>query len=199
MKVECLREFSYHMIDASRQAIRRHFLGHGLVQRNGGEGVGKQNLIVENLFTKAEPEIKVDGIVLILEIEMIQAIDVHTGIGHLGSALLQHKSLSFRGFKFVAAFDNDPAKIGKMMPSGIKVEDMNELIQTVEDLDIQMGVITTPPKAAQGVADRFLEAQVNAILNFSPTRIWVPDCCLVENIDFTVTLDVLTYNLLHGI
>ncbi|HIJ20063.1 MAG TPA: redox-sensing transcriptional repressor Rex, partial [Deltaproteobacteria bacterium] len=61
----------------------------------------------------------------------------------------------------------------------------------------EIGVIAAPPSAAQKIADLFLEARVNAILNFSPIRISVPECCLVENIDFTVMLDVLTYKLNH--
>ena len=121
------------------------------------------------------------------------------GVGNLGSALLQHDDLPARGFKCIAAFDNDPDKIGKSMPSGLKIRDIRELNQVVEELNIEIGLITTPPQAAQGVANLFLEAQVNAILNFSPTRIRVPDCCLVENIDFTIKLDMLTYKLRHEI
>jgi redox-sensing transcriptional repressor len=117
------------------------------------------------------------------------------GIGNLGSALIQHQNLRDRGFRCVAAFDNDPHKIGKTTTLGLKVNDIRALEQTVKDLDIEIGVITTPPSAAQHVADLFLKAHVNAILNFSPARIRVPDCCLVENIDFTVKLDILTYKL----
>ena len=117
------------------------------------------------------------------------------GIGNLGSALIQHQNLRDRGFRCVAAFDNDPRKIGKITNSGLKVKDISGLEQAVKDLDIEIGVITTPPSAAQRAADLFLKAHVNAILNFSPTRIRVPSCCLVENIDFTVKLDILTYKL----
>ena len=67
--------------------------------------------------------------------------------------------------------------------------------ETIRDLEIEIGVIATPPGAAQSVADLFLEGHVNAILNFAPARIIVPDCCLVENIDFTVTMDILSYKL----
>ncbi|MBW1782285.1 MAG: redox-sensing transcriptional repressor Rex [Deltaproteobacteria bacterium] len=115
------------------------------------------------------------------------------GVGKLGSALLQHHNFSARGFKCVAAFDNAPDKIGKTLASGLKVRDIDELDEAIEALDIEIGVITTPASAAQKVADLLLDANVNAILNFSPTRISVPDCCLVENIDFTVMLDVLIY------
>ena len=117
------------------------------------------------------------------------------GIGNLGSALMHHQNLPARGFKCVAAFDNDPDKIGKTTATGQRIMDIRELGPAVTELGIQIGVITTPPLAAQSVADLFLMSQVNAILNFSPTRIRVPDCCLIENIDFTVKLDILTYKL----
>ena len=120
------------------------------------------------------------------------------GIGNLGSALIQHQNLLDRGFRCVAAFDNDPHKIGKTTTLGLKIHDIRDLEPTVKDLDIEIGVITTPPSAAQHAADLFLKAHVNAILNFSPARICVPDCCLVENIDFTIKLDILTYKLQKG-
>ena len=119
------------------------------------------------------------------------------GIGKLGSALLQHKNLAARGFKCVAAFDNDPEKIGQTPPSGIKIRDINDLGKLAEDLNIEIGVITTPASVAQDIANRFIEANVNAILNFSPARLRAPECCMVENIDFTVKLDILTYKLMH--
>ena len=119
------------------------------------------------------------------------------GVGNLGSALLQYHNFSERGFKCVAAFDNAPGKIGKVLPSGMKVMDIMELDSATEEFDIEIGIITTPPSAAQAVANLFLQANVNAILNFSPTRISVPECCLVQNIDFTVRLDILCYKLGH--
>ena len=119
------------------------------------------------------------------------------GIGKLGSAILQHRNLYSRGFKFVAAFDIDPKKIGQVNPAGLTIRDVSEVHQAVLDLDIEIGVIATPAPAAQSIAERFLNAHINAILNFSPTQISVPECCLVENIDFTVTLDMLTYKLIH--
>jgi len=115
------------------------------------------------------------------------------GVGKLGSALIQHHNFSARGFKCMAAFDNAPDKIGKRLPSGLIVRSVDELKDAVQELELEIGVIATPPSAAQMVADFLLDADVNAILNFSPTRISVPDCCLVENIDFTVMLDVLVY------
>ena len=119
------------------------------------------------------------------------------GIGNLGTALLQHQNFPARGFNFVAAFDADQNKIGKTVSSGLVIRNIKTLKGAVQELEIEIGVITTPPSVAQGIADIFLDSHVNAILNFSPTQIHVPECCLVENIDFTVKLDILTYKLKH--
>jgi redox-sensing transcriptional repressor len=117
------------------------------------------------------------------------------GIGNMGSALMAHQNFPARGFRYVAAFDNDPKKIGTTAPLGLTVRDVRDLNEVVKELNIEIGVITTPSSSAQSVTDSFLEANVNAILNFSPARILVPDCCLVENIDFTVRLDIIAYKL----
>ncbi|MCP4680727.1 MAG: redox-sensing transcriptional repressor Rex, partial [Desulfobacterales bacterium] len=119
------------------------------------------------------------------------------GIGTLGSALMKPQNILASNFKCVAIFDNDPNKIGKVTPTGLKIRDTHEIHHTARELKIEIGVITTPPSAAQNLADLFLDAQVNAILNFSPTRIRVPDYCFVENIDFTLKLDMLTFKLHH--
>ena len=117
------------------------------------------------------------------------------GIGNLGSALMQFQNFPVRGFKFVAAFDRDPEKIGNALSRDLVIRDIKQLKETVEEFFVDIGVITTPPSEAQGVVDLFLQAGVNAILNFSPTQIHVPDDCHLENIDFTVKLDIQTYKL----
>ena len=103
--------------------------------------------------------------------------------------------LPARGFKCVAVFDNDPEKIGTTTPFGLKIKGVEELPDTIKELNIKIGVITTLPSAAQSVADLFLKANIHAIINFSPGTVRVPDYCVIENIDFTIKLDMLTYKL----
>jgi len=117
------------------------------------------------------------------------------GFGNLGSAIMQHQNLPARGFKCVAVFDNDSEKIGKKTPTGLKIRDVRELVHAVDELNIEIGVITTISSAAQSIADLFLKAKVQAIINFSPGMVRVPDHCMVEHIDFTIKLDMLTFKL----
>ncbi|MBN2126337.1 MAG: redox-sensing transcriptional repressor Rex [Deltaproteobacteria bacterium] len=119
------------------------------------------------------------------------------GIGNLGSSLVQHQNFPARGFHFVGAFDSDGKKIGRVIAPGLVIRDVKGLREAVKELNIEIGVIATPSSAAQEVAEMFMESSVNAILNFSPTQIHLPDPCWVENIDFTVKLDILTYKLKH--
>jgi redox-sensing transcriptional repressor len=119
------------------------------------------------------------------------------GIGRLGSALTHHQNFPTRGFRFAAAYDSDSEKIGKKLPNGLVIKDSRDLKSTARKLDIQIGVITTPPSVAQEIANLFVSANVNALLNFTPAQLRVPDRCMVENIDFTIKLDTLTYKLKH--
>ena len=141
-----------------------------------------------------------DVIELQAEIKRILAVNREwnlciVGIGNLGSVIMQHQNLLERGFKCVAAFDNDQRKIGQITPIGLKILDVRTLPQVVEELNIEIGVITTIPSAAQTVADLLLRSKVYAIVNFSSGRVHLPEHCVVEHIDLTIKLDILTYKL----
>lgn len=117
------------------------------------------------------------------------------GIGNLGSALIAHDNFLRQGYRFVAAFDVDPHKIGKKLPNGLVVEHVEQIPVVAAKTNIEIGVLSTPPSRAQDVANRFIEANVRALLNFAPVQIQVPKGFSVENVDFTVKLDNLAYHL----
>ncbi len=117
------------------------------------------------------------------------------GAGNLGTALLNYQNFSARGFMFVAVFDSDLKKIGNTLGSGLRIQHPRELKEAARKKDIRIGVIATPGPEAQAVANQLIEAGINAILNFSRTQIHSPENCMVENIDFTIRLDILTYRL----
>ncbi|MFH1349964.1 MAG: redox-sensing transcriptional repressor Rex [Pseudomonadota bacterium] len=117
------------------------------------------------------------------------------GVGNMGTALVRHENFLKRGYRFIAAFDSDSEKIGKTLLSGLVIQPNSEIKQTTKTLGIEIGVITTPSSQAQAVADILVDAGIRSILNFSPIHIRQPKGCLVENVDFTVKIDNLTYHL----
>ena len=117
------------------------------------------------------------------------------GLGNLGMALLLHQNFEKRNFRFVAAFDSDPGKIGEMLPTGLIIQPVSRIRELAEELGIEMAILATPPTESQGVASLLFDAGVRAILNFSPIQVRKPECCLVVNADLTVNLDNLAYHL----
>ncbi len=117
------------------------------------------------------------------------------GIGNLGLALVGHENFRKRGYRFMAAFDIDPEKYGMELPNGIRIQPLSEMRDTIKRLEIQIGLITTPPSAAQEIADMLGDAGLSMILNFSPIQLRQKEGCIIENVDFTVKLDNLAYHL----
>lgn len=117
------------------------------------------------------------------------------GIGDLGTALIENANFAKRGYKFVAAFEVDPQKIGKKLPCGLVIQSVEKLKILTQELGIEVGVIATQPSQAQTAADMLIETGIKAILNFSPVQLRQPKGCLVENVDFSVKLDDLAYHL----
>lgn len=117
------------------------------------------------------------------------------GLGNLGMALLRHENFLKRGYRFVAAFDVDPRRIGRRFARELVVHHVARLNEVSRELGVTIGVIATPSSQAQAVSDLLVSAGVKAILNFSPIHVRKPESCLVENVDFTVNLDNLAYHL----
>ena len=120
------------------------------------------------------------------------------GLGNLGSALIRHGNFIKHGYVFTAAFDSDQAKIGKRLPNGLVINDVIELEDVVKEREVHVGIIATPANEAQSVANQLVLSGINGILNFAPVQIQVPDCCHVENVDFTIKLDSIAYHLSFG-
>jgi redox-sensing transcriptional repressor len=95
------------------------------------------------------------------------------GAGHLGQAIASSEIFADHGFRVVAIFDSDGAKVGAKIGNQ-QVRDIAELRQAVEDEDIVVGVLAVPPEAAQGLADELVEAGVRIIFNYSESLLDVP-------------------------
>ncbi len=116
------------------------------------------------------------------------------GIGNMGRALLNHAEFRSKGFNIVGAFDCDPFKIGEKI-YGIEVVCTKRLKEKVEELDIEMAILTTPPERAQRAVNHIVESGIKAIINFAPSRIRVPDDVHIEYVDFFHHLYTLAFKL----
>ncbi|MEW5899544.1 MAG: redox-sensing transcriptional repressor Rex [Bacillota bacterium] len=116
------------------------------------------------------------------------------GAGNLGFALCTYKGFNDRGFSIVAVFDNDLMKIGKMI-GHLEVLPMEKMPEVIEKHKVRIGIIAVPPRAAQDVADYMVKNGLEAILNFAPITLNLPDRIEVRNVDLSVKLEILTFNL----
>jgi redox-sensing transcriptional repressor len=95
------------------------------------------------------------------------------GAGHLGRAIAGSDIFADHGFRVVAIFDADAAKVGE--PVGeLTVRSLDHVAAAVADEEIVVGVLAVPTEAAQKVADDRVDAGVKIIFNYSEALLQVP-------------------------
>jgi redox-sensing transcriptional repressor len=114
------------------------------------------------------------------------------GLGNLGLALVNYRGFAHRGFHVVAAFDTDPAKVGRRVGDAT-VHGMAELALVVAREGVTMALIATPAAVAQDVAERLVSAGVTSLLNFAPVVLNLPPHVSLRQVDLAVELQVLGY------
>ncbi len=122
---------------------------------------------------------------------------VIVGAGKIGAALAQYRGFRERGFKVVAVYDADPARIGQTF-EGIVVGDQAELERDIAALKPQIALIAVPAEAAQALVDRVVKAGVRAILNFAPAPIQVPPHVTLRSVNMALELEILSYALVNA-
>ena len=114
------------------------------------------------------------------------------GAGNLGQALANYGGFGERGFPMAALVDIDPAKVGTEV-SGTVVRHLDDLPDIVPAKGGTIGVIATPPGAAQEAADRLVRAGVTSILNFAPVVLTVPRGVSLRKVDLAVEMQILSF------
>ncbi|MDD4310005.1 MAG: redox-sensing transcriptional repressor Rex [Candidatus Cloacimonetes bacterium] len=158
-------------------------------------------------MTQVRKDLSYTGVVGIPKVghkidELIQAIeqclnwnDISScflvGVGHLGRALMGYQELSKKGLRIIAAFDNK-AELSGMYFQGIPVYSMDKLANLLSRLHVHIGILTVPAEAAQSVADIMVAKGVIAIWNFTPVKLTLPEEIIIENIDMSSSLAVLS-------
>jgi redox-sensing transcriptional repressor len=137
--------------------IRRDLSGFG---KFGKRGVGYN---VESLVSEIRKILRTSG----------QHNIALFGAGNLGQAIASSDIFADHGFQIVAMFDVDSDVVGREV-GDLRVRDFAELETIVADQEIVVGVLAVPAAAAQGVADRLVEAGVKIIFNYSEQLLQVP-------------------------
>lgn len=148
---------------------------------------------------RGRPKVGYDRLGLIHDIEEFLGYDnadsaVIVGAGNMGRALLSYEGFSTYGLDVVAAFDADYTKLGTA-ENGKHIFPISRLGELCERMKVKIGVITVPAAAAQSVCDTMIQAGVQAIWNFAPVHLTVPEGVLVQNENMAVSLAVLSQHL----
>lgn len=136
---------------------------------------------------------------LLEELRLILGLDrrwavIVVGIGRLGRAVASYPGFQSQGFDIAGRYDADPDLIGTEV-DGTLVRDVAELEEDLRRSPVDIGIITVTAAHAQEVADVLTRGGVRAILNYTPTRMQVPEGVELKHINPVIFLQSMTYHL----
>jgi redox-sensing transcriptional repressor len=114
------------------------------------------------------------------------------GVGNLARALLRYRGFQQQGFRIVALFDADPAKVGQRL-EGLEVHAPEQMAAVIAATGAELGVVAVPSEAAQAVADALADAGIRGILNFAPVLLRLPPAVRLVSVDLSVQLEQLAF------
>lgn len=152
-------------------------------------GVRKDLAIVSSVPGKPRFGFEVKG--LIADIEKFLGYHgwtnaVIVGAGGLGRAILTYEGFRNYGIDVIAAFDSDPAKIGAV--NGKPIYPMERLPEIIKRNSVKVGILTVPRAYAQQACDILVKEGIQAVLNFAPVYLSVPESVKVKYEDLAVSL-----------
>jgi redox-sensing transcriptional repressor len=119
---------------------------------------------------------------------------VIVGAGKIGSALAQYHGFRQRGFRIVAVYDNDAAKVGRKF-DGFTIRDVAHLEADNRREPVDIAVVTVPADVAQSVVNRVVESGIRAIMNFAAVQLQVPEDVALKNVNMAMELEGLSFAL----
>lgn len=119
---------------------------------------------------------------------------VLVGAGKLGKALLEYDEFERYGVQIMAAFDCNETIL--KVHRSLEVLPMSQFREFCESHDVQIGIITVGEGSAQAVCDQMLACGIQAIWNFAPCKLQVPEGVLFHQENLAVSLAYLNSQLL---
>jgi redox-sensing transcriptional repressor len=117
---------------------------------------------------------------------------VLVGTGSAGAALLSGGGLARRGFRFVAAFDFDPARAGARC-EGLVVSHVSRMRDVLGAAGAEVGVIAVSEAEAEEACRLLAENGMRAILNLTPAILTPREGLVVANFDLASELARLAF------
>ncbi|MFV0472093.1 MAG: redox-sensing transcriptional repressor Rex [Paludibacteraceae bacterium] len=152
-----------------------------------------KDLSFVNISGKTRVGYDVKELVDVLE-EFLGFTDAHRaylfGVGSLGGALLHDDGLNLFGLEIVAGFDVKYELAGTSIHR-VPVHHVSHFKELQKKTGINIGVLTVPFEKAQEAADMMIEGGIQAIWNFTPCRIRVPESIIVQNTSIYAHLAVM--------
>ena len=135
---------------------------------------------------------------LILDIEKYldftaDAGTIIVGTGKLGTALLDYDGFNEAGLNVMAGFDLHPTR--EETDQGKPIYAMTRLETFCRRYEVRIGIIAVPANSAQDVCDTLVSCGVEAIWNFAPVRLRVPEYVIVKNENLAMSLTSLRMEL----
>ncbi len=114
------------------------------------------------------------------------------GVGQLGSALLGYDGFQREGFEIVGAFDLDVSR-RRPREHALEIMPMEALPAFIKERGIKIAILSVPGHVAQEVANNLFESGIQAILNFAPAVLQVPENAVVSSVNLAAELENLSY------
>jgi redox-sensing transcriptional repressor len=193
--VERLSEYRRSLVECLDQGIT-HIFSHVLAGMHGITAVQVRRdlmLIGFSSDTKKGYDVRVlvDFISSILDNPEPMNIAI-IGMGHLGQAITKYFNGKGLKLKITAAFDIDPAKVGKVI-DGVPCYSMDDFEEVVEQKEINMAVLSSPTDVAGELVLPVINAGIKGVLNFTSRPLNFPRGIVVENFDITTLLEKVAY------
>lgn len=184
---------------ASEQGVP--YLSSGTLGANAGIPAVQVRKDLSHLDEKGKSGVGYDTNILAAHLEDYLGLvndkeAILVGAGNLGRALALYPGFDAYGLKIVVLFDSDPDKVGTRV-GNLEIVSMEKLENLTARLGIRIGIITTPPRVAQEVADHMVAAGIKAIWNFAPRNLTVPGGIFVKDEDLAAGLAVLSHAVEH--
>lgn len=133
----------------------------------------------------------IEKIGLILDSEEGQQVAV-IGMGNLGRAIIRYFKGKRTKLSIVAAFDNNPEKIGSVY-EGVPCYDVEKLEEKIKKEKITIAILTVPVDETTTIAEKCIRAGIKGILNYTSKSLNVPRDVYLEEYDMVTSLEKVAF------